>query len=130
MARGLSNYIDALADNAMSNALTEAMPIGVSWLSPYPDFLSCGFILLLSCEYYFSLTVRRFPSHAGIPYLRARHQPHVLSRLEITATMTNKVTRRVFLILCLSSLLLAVQTVDIRHFTVDESNAALFNRLS
>lgn len=60
VARGLSNYIDALADNAMSNALTEAMPIGVSWLSPYPDFLSCGFILLLSCEYslYFSLTVR------------------------------------------------------------------------
>ncbi|KAG8292077.1 hypothetical protein J6590_047979 [Homalodisca vitripennis] len=32
----------------MSNALTEAMPIGVSWLSPYPDFLSCGFILVLA----------------------------------------------------------------------------------
>ncbi|XP_046678713.1 cationic amino acid transporter 3 isoform X1 [Homalodisca vitripennis] len=48
VARGLSNYIDSLFDKVMSNALTEAMPIGVSWLSPYPDFLSCGFILVLA----------------------------------------------------------------------------------
>ncbi|XP_054285355.1 high affinity cationic amino acid transporter 1 [Macrosteles quadrilineatus] len=48
VARGLSNYIDSLLSHAMSSALTEVMPINVSWLSPYPDFLSCGFVLVLS----------------------------------------------------------------------------------
>jgi len=48
VARGLSNYLDSLLDHAMSSALTEVMPINVPWLSPYPDFLSCGFVLILS----------------------------------------------------------------------------------
>uniref|UniRef100_A0A1B6KPK8 Cationic amino acid transporter C-terminal domain-containing protein n=1 Tax=Graphocephala atropunctata TaxID=36148 RepID=A0A1B6KPK8_9HEMI len=48
VARGLSNYIDSLSGKVMSTSLTEALPIGVSWLSPYPDFLSCGFILVLA----------------------------------------------------------------------------------
>ncbi|KAG8292069.1 hypothetical protein J6590_047971 [Homalodisca vitripennis] len=48
VARGLSNYIDSLSGKVMSHALTEALPIGVSWLSPYPDFLSFTFILVVS----------------------------------------------------------------------------------
>uniref|UniRef100_A0A1B6M8U7 Cationic amino acid transporter C-terminal domain-containing protein n=2 Tax=Graphocephala atropunctata TaxID=36148 RepID=A0A1B6M8U7_9HEMI len=48
VARGLSNYIDSLSGKVMSHALTEAMPIRVPWLSPYPDFLSFTFILVVS----------------------------------------------------------------------------------
>ncbi|RZF48594.1 hypothetical protein LSTR_LSTR008554 [Laodelphax striatellus] len=48
VARGLSNYVDNLLDYAMKNALTEAFPINISFLSPYPDFLSCGFVLVQS----------------------------------------------------------------------------------
>lgn len=49
MARGLSGYFDSLINNSMSTALTEAMPIEVSFLATYPDFLSFGMILLLAC---------------------------------------------------------------------------------
>ncbi|XP_054732249.1 cationic amino acid transporter 3 [Anastrepha obliqua] len=48
VARGLSGYFDALIDNSMSAALEEAMPIKVSFLANYPDFLACGVILLLA----------------------------------------------------------------------------------
>uniref|UniRef100_A0A1B6DYI8 Cationic amino acid transporter C-terminal domain-containing protein n=1 Tax=Clastoptera arizonana TaxID=38151 RepID=A0A1B6DYI8_9HEMI len=48
VARALSNYIDNLAGNVMQSALKEALPINVSFLSPYPDFLSCGVVLILS----------------------------------------------------------------------------------
>lgn len=48
VARGLSNYVDSLLGNVMRDSLTEALPLHVSFLSPYPDFLSCGVILILS----------------------------------------------------------------------------------
>ncbi|XP_022903736.1 cationic amino acid transporter 3-like [Onthophagus taurus] len=48
LARGLSDYIDALANNSMSTALTETFPINQSFLSKYPDFLSLGFVILLT----------------------------------------------------------------------------------
>ncbi|XP_071446749.1 cationic amino acid transporter 2 [Hetaerina americana] len=48
VARGLSSYIDSLVNHTMQNALREAMPMDVSFLSNYPDFLSVGIILLLT----------------------------------------------------------------------------------
>lgn len=48
MARGLSNYIDALADKKIRDAFTEWMPINVSFLAPYPDFLSFIFVALVT----------------------------------------------------------------------------------
>ncbi|KAK9692477.1 C-terminus of AA-permease, partial [Popillia japonica] len=48
LARGLSDYIDALANNTMSHALHEVMPINANFLSSYPDFLSLLFIALLT----------------------------------------------------------------------------------
>lgn len=54
MARGLSDYIDSLTGNVMSKALTQALPIHVSWLSPFPDFLSFVVLNLVSRKYYTS----------------------------------------------------------------------------
>ncbi|EDV97303.1 cationic amino acid transporter 3 [Drosophila grimshawi] len=48
VARGLSGYFDSLIDNNMSKALNSTMPIKVSFLGDYPDFLSFGMILLLA----------------------------------------------------------------------------------
>ncbi|XP_066589837.1 cationic amino acid transporter 3 [Prorops nasuta] len=47
VARGLSNYLDALTGNAMAKALRSVMPINVSFLSEYPDFFAFGMVLLL-----------------------------------------------------------------------------------
>ncbi|ALC43039.1 slif [Drosophila busckii] len=47
VARGLSGYFDSLIDNKMSLYLNETMPIKVSFLGYYPDFLSFGMVLLL-----------------------------------------------------------------------------------
>lgn len=49
VARGLSGYFDSLIDKNMSSALTEALPINVSFLGDYPDFLGFGMVLLLTC---------------------------------------------------------------------------------
>ncbi|XP_075237864.1 cationic amino acid transporter 3-like isoform X2 [Lycorma delicatula] len=48
VARGLSNYVDNLLGNVMQKTLTEVLPLNISFLSPYPDFLSCGLVLMLS----------------------------------------------------------------------------------
>ncbi|CAH0554871.1 unnamed protein product [Brassicogethes aeneus] len=48
VARGLSNYIDSLANHAIRDTLTEWIPMNVSFLSEYPDFLSFFFVLLLT----------------------------------------------------------------------------------
>lgn len=48
VARGLSNYIDALFNNTMRNTLAEVMPIKIDFLSDYPDFLSFIIICLLT----------------------------------------------------------------------------------
>ncbi|KAL0128181.1 hypothetical protein PUN28_003439 [Cardiocondyla obscurior] len=47
VARGLSNYIDALIGNVMGNALRSVMPINVSFLSEYPDFFAFAMVMLL-----------------------------------------------------------------------------------
>lgn len=49
VARGLSGYLDFLLDNKMSEALKEAIPITADFLGDYPDFLSFGMVLLLTC---------------------------------------------------------------------------------
>nr|CAD7439573.1 unnamed protein product [Timema bartmani] len=48
VARGLSNYIDALTDNVMHKTMVEVMPININFLSDYPDFLAFGIIMLLA----------------------------------------------------------------------------------
>ncbi|XP_018565597.1 cationic amino acid transporter 3 [Anoplophora glabripennis] len=48
VARGLSNYVDALADKQIRDTLTKWMPMDVSFLSPYPDLFSFGMVLLLT----------------------------------------------------------------------------------
>ncbi|KAJ8966968.1 hypothetical protein NQ314_003191 [Rhamnusium bicolor] len=50
VARGLSNYVDALADKKIRSALTDWMPMNISFLAPYPDFLSFGVVMLLTAD--------------------------------------------------------------------------------
>ncbi|KAK4876114.1 hypothetical protein RN001_012536 [Aquatica leii] len=48
LARGLSNYVDALANYTMRNQLTEMYPIDVAFLAPYPDPLSFLFVIVVT----------------------------------------------------------------------------------
>ncbi|XP_047370450.1 cationic amino acid transporter 3 isoform X3 [Vespa velutina] len=48
VARGLSNYIDALIGNVMGKTLQSVMPINISFLSEYPDFFAFGMVMLLA----------------------------------------------------------------------------------
>ncbi|KAK7073297.1 High affinity cationic amino acid transporter 1 [Halocaridina rubra] len=48
VARGYSGYVDALANNSMSEALKDAMPLDVDFLSDYPDFLAFGLCFFIS----------------------------------------------------------------------------------
>ncbi|KAF5288408.1 hypothetical protein FQR65_LT12021 [Abscondita terminalis] len=56
LARGLSNYVDALANFTMRDAFSEAMPIDVSFLAPYPDFLS--FLLVIVVTVFLAIGVK------------------------------------------------------------------------
>ncbi|GJQ71281.1 hypothetical protein Trydic_g11019 [Trypoxylus dichotomus] len=47
LARGLSDYINALSDHVIAKALRDAMPINVDFLSSYPDFLSLLIMIIL-----------------------------------------------------------------------------------
>lgn len=47
VARGLSNYLDALIGNVMGNTLSSLFPINISFLSEYPDFFAFGMVMLL-----------------------------------------------------------------------------------
>ncbi|XP_006624345.1 cationic amino acid transporter 3 isoform X2 [Apis dorsata] len=47
VARGLSNYLDALIGNVISKTLHSVMPISVSFLSEYPDFFAFTVVILL-----------------------------------------------------------------------------------
>ncbi|KZC04782.1 PREDICTED: cationic amino acid transporter 3 [Dufourea novaeangliae] len=47
VARGLSNYLDALLGNVIGKTLHAAMPINISFLSEYPDFFALLVVLLL-----------------------------------------------------------------------------------
>lgn len=48
VAKGLSNYIDALFGYPMKKTMTELFPMNVSFLSTFPDFFSFSVVLLLS----------------------------------------------------------------------------------
>ncbi|XP_015784881.1 cationic amino acid transporter 2 isoform X1 [Tetranychus urticae] len=48
VARGYSGYLDSLFNGTIAAKLTELMPIGISHMSAYPDFLACGITLLLT----------------------------------------------------------------------------------
>lgn len=48
VARGLSNYIDALIGNVIGNTIRSLMPINVPFLSEYPDFFAFVMVMLLA----------------------------------------------------------------------------------
>ena len=52
VARGFSQYVNALANNTIKDALQEAVPLlpedTESFISTYPDFLSFGLAIVLS----------------------------------------------------------------------------------
>mgnify|MGYP006952287878 CR=1 FL=1 len=48
VAKALSVYIDALANNTMKDTLQTMFPINVSFLSSYPDFLSFFFVMIVA----------------------------------------------------------------------------------
>lgn len=48
VARGLSEYVDAMINNTMKDNLHSLMPINVPYLADYPDFFAFGVIILLS----------------------------------------------------------------------------------
>nr|CAI5845441.1 unnamed protein product [Callosobruchus analis] len=48
VARGLSNYIDALTDKKIRDALTQWLPMDVEFMSSYPDFFSFSFVMLFT----------------------------------------------------------------------------------
>lgn len=50
VARGLSNYIDALVEKQISAAFREWMPMDISFLSSYADILSFVLVLVLTGE--------------------------------------------------------------------------------
>ncbi|XP_063713525.1 high affinity cationic amino acid transporter 1-like [Symsagittifera roscoffensis] len=48
-AKALSQYFDrAILGGVVGKVLSEAMPLNNRFLAPYPDFISCGMILLLT----------------------------------------------------------------------------------
>ncbi|KAI4461589.1 inner membrane transporter ygji-related [Holotrichia oblita] len=47
LARGLSDYINALSNHVISKALRDAMPMNIDFLSSYPDFLSLLIMIIL-----------------------------------------------------------------------------------
>lgn len=49
-ASALSRYIDSLAGNVIQNALRSSMPMNYESLAPYPDFLSFGFVILITSK--------------------------------------------------------------------------------
>ncbi|XP_044754713.1 cationic amino acid transporter 3-like [Coccinella septempunctata] len=48
VARGFTNYLDTLVDHKISNTLTDWLPINISFLSSYPDFVSFALVLILT----------------------------------------------------------------------------------
>lgn len=48
VARGMSSYLDALVDKNIQFHLKKWMPMDISFLSPYPDFVSFVFVMVLT----------------------------------------------------------------------------------
>ncbi|XP_064460418.1 high affinity cationic amino acid transporter 1-like isoform X2 [Ornithodoros turicata] len=48
VARGYSGYLDSLLNDTIQVHLKQWMPIGVSWMSSYPDLFAFGITLLLT----------------------------------------------------------------------------------
>lgn len=48
VAKGISNYIDAIVNNAISNAFLKVFPINVAYFGQYADFFALGIIVVIS----------------------------------------------------------------------------------
>lgn len=55
VARGLSGYIDALADHQIQEGMESWAHIHIDFLASYPDFLAFGFVMLLTGKWSFIL---------------------------------------------------------------------------
>ena len=47
-ASALSKYIDALCNNQIHNWFNKTMPMNVTGIAPYPDFLSFAFVMMIT----------------------------------------------------------------------------------
>ncbi|XP_047533228.1 cationic amino acid transporter 3 [Vanessa atalanta] len=48
VAKGMANYIDSLFNNTMAITMRKMVPINISFLANYPDFLAFGLVLLIT----------------------------------------------------------------------------------
>ncbi|EEC20021.1 amino acid permease, putative [Ixodes scapularis] len=62
VARGYSGYMDSLLNHTIETHFREWMPLGVSWLSTYPDVFALAITLFLAGEGRASWTFRRLVS--------------------------------------------------------------------
>lgn len=46
----MSDQVDALLGNVNRNIMTEIMPIHISFMAAYPDFIAAGLVFLLSSK--------------------------------------------------------------------------------
>ncbi|XP_014254892.1 high affinity cationic amino acid transporter 1-like isoform X2 [Cimex lectularius] len=67
VARAFSAYLDQMFGKVIASTLTEVMPLHVDFLSPYPDFLSLGIVLLLTG--FFPIFIFQYNSYFNIKFV-------------------------------------------------------------
>lgn len=50
VAKGMSNYIDALTDNSMKKFFMQHMPINIDFMAEYPDFFAFGLVIVITSK--------------------------------------------------------------------------------
>lgn len=58
-ASALSLYIDDLSNNQISDALNRTMPMNVSILAKYPDFLAFGLCIVITCKCIYKIILEK-----------------------------------------------------------------------
>lgn len=49
-ATSTSSYLNSLADDKIFAAFRAAMPMNVEYFAPFPDFLSFGLVMIITCN--------------------------------------------------------------------------------
>jgi amino acid transporter len=50
VSKGISNYVDAIVDNRISNVFLDIFPINVPYFGSYADFFALGIIVVITSE--------------------------------------------------------------------------------
>lgn len=53
VAKGISNYVDAIVDHRISNVFLDIVPIHVPYFGQYADFFALGIIIVISRKWNF-----------------------------------------------------------------------------